>query len=128
MKQRSVFALARQLIADVIALAKLELQHGRQEIGLMLAGAKRGAILIAIALGLIFMALIALVAALILGLAALTGLPDWAMALIVFIVLLLVGAVLGYRGARRIRVGPPAETIASVKEEIAWARRLTRRG
>lgn len=128
MKQRSVFALARQLIADVIALAKLELQHGRQEIGLMLAGAKRGAILIGIALGLIFMALIALVAALILGLAALTGLPDWAMALIVFIVLLLVGAVLGYRGARRIRVGPPAETIASVKEEIAWARRLTRRG
>lgn len=128
MKQRSVFALARQLIADVIALAKLELQHGRQEIGLMLAGAKRGAILIAIALALIFMALIALVAALILGLAALTGLPDWAMALIVFIVLLLVAAVLGYRGARRIRVGPPAETIASVKEEIAWARRLTRRG
>lgn len=128
MKQRSLFALARQLIADVIALAKLELQHGRQEIGLMLAGAKRGAILIGIALGLIFMALIALVAALILGLAALTGLPDWAMALIVFIVLLLVGAVLGYRGARRIRVGPPAETIASVKEEIAWARRLTRRG
>ncbi len=128
MKQRSVFALGRQLIADVIALAKLELQHGRQEIGLMLAGAKRGAILIGIALGLIFMALIALVAALILGLAALTGLPDWAMALIVFIVLLLVAAVLGYRGARRIRVGPPAETIASVKEEIAWARRLTRRG
>lgn len=128
MKQRSVFALARQLIADVIALAKLELQHGRQEIGLMLAGAKRGAILIGIALALIFMALIALVAALILGLAALTGLPDWAMALIVFIVLLLVAAVLGYRGARRIRVGPPAETIASVKEEIAWARRLTRRG
>lgn len=128
MKQRSVFALGRQLIADVIALAKLELQHGRQEIGLMLAGAKRGAILIAIALALIFMALIALVAALILGLAALTGLPDWAMALIVFIVLLLVAAVLGYRGVRRIRVGPPAETIASVKEEIAWARRLTRRG
>lgn len=128
MKQRSVFALARQLIADVIALAKLELQHGRQEIGLMLAGAKRGAILIAIALGLIFMALIALVAALILGLAALTGLQDWAMALIVFIVLLLVAAVLGYRGVRRIRVGPPTETIASVKEEIAWARRLTRRG
>ncbi len=128
MKQRSVFALARQLIADVIALAKLELQHGRQEIGLMLAGAKRAAILIGIALGLIFMALIALVAALILGLAALTGLPGWVMAIIVFIVLLPVAAVLGYRGVRRIRVGPPAETIASVKEEIAWARRLTRRG
>ena len=128
MKQRSVFALARQLIADLIGLAKLELQHGRQEIGLMLAGAKRGAILIGIALGLIFMALIALVAALILGLAALTGLPDWAMALIVFVALLLVAALFGYRGARRIRVGPPTETIASVKEEIAWAKRLTRRG
>lgn len=128
MKQRGVFALARQLIGDAIALAKLELQHGRQEIGLMLAGAKRGAILIGIALGLIFMALIALVASLILGLAALTGLPDWVMAIIVFIVLLLVAGVLAYRGVRKIRVGPPAETIASVKEEIAWARRLTRRG
>ncbi len=128
MKQRGVFALARQLIGDAIALAKLELQHGRQEIALMLAGAKRGAILIGIALGLIFMALIALVASLILGLAALTGLPDWVMAIIVFIVLLLVAGVLAYRGVRKIRVGPPAETIASVKEEIAWARRLTRRG
>jgi membrane protein implicated in regulation of membrane protease activity len=128
MKRRSVFTLARQLIAEVIGLAKLELQHGRQEIGVMLAGAKRGAILIGIALGLIFMALIALVAALIFGLAALTGLPDWAMALIVFVALLLVAALFGYRGARRIRVGPPTETIASVKEEIAWAKRLTRRG
>lgn len=128
MKKRSVFALARQLIADAIALAKLELQHGRQEIGLMLAGVKRGAILIGIALGLIVMALIALVAALILGLAALTGLPDWAMAIIVFVLLLMIAGLLGYRGVRRIRVGPPAETIASVQEEIAWAKRLTRRG
>jgi hypothetical protein len=128
MKKRSVFALARQLIADVIALAKLELQHGRQEIGLMLVGAKRGAILIGIALALILMALIALVAALILGLAALTGLPDWAMAVIVFVLLLMIAGLLGYRGVRRIRIGPPAETIASVQEEIAWAKRLTRRG
>jgi Putative Actinobacterial Holin-X, holin superfamily III len=128
MKKRSVFALARQLIADVIALAKLELQHGRQEIGLMLVGAKRGAILIGIALALILMALIALVAALILGLAALTGLPDWAMAVIVFLLLLMIAGLLGYRGVRRIRIGPPAETIASVQEEIAWAKRLTRRG
>jgi membrane protein implicated in regulation of membrane protease activity len=128
MKKRSVFALARQLIADVIALAKLELQHGRQEIGLMLVGAKRGAILIGIALTLILMALIALVAALILGLAALTGLPDWAMAVIVFVLLLMIAGLLAYRGVRRIRIRPPAETIASVQEEIAWAKRLTRRG
>jgi len=128
MTKRSVFALARQLVADAIALAKLEIQHGRQEMAQMLGGVKRGAVLIGIAVALVFLAFIALVAALILGLAALTGLPDWAMALIVFIVLLLVAGLLGYRGVRRIRIGPPAETIASVQEEIAWAKRLTRRG
>ena len=128
MTKRSVVALTRQLIADFVALAKLEVEHGRQEIGLMLKGVGRGAMLIGIALGLLLAALIALVMALILGVAALTGLRAWLVGLIVFVALVLVAALLAWRGVKRIRIGPPEETIASVKEEVAWAKRLIRRG
>ena len=128
MTKRSVFALTRQLIADFVALAKLEVEHGRQEISLMLKGVGRGAMLIGIALGLLLAALIALVMALILGVAALTGSPAWLVGLIVFVALVVVAALLAWRGVKRIRIGPPEETIASVKEEVAWAKRLIRRG
>jgi membrane protein implicated in regulation of membrane protease activity len=127
LKKQSVFALARQLVSGFVALAKLELQHGQQEIGVMLAGLRGAAVLLGIALALVFAALITVVVALILGLAALTGLPSWLMAVIVFVVLLALAAFLAWRGLRRIRVGPPEETIASVKEDMAWARRLMRR-
>jgi membrane protein implicated in regulation of membrane protease activity len=127
LKKQSLFALARQLMSGFVALAKLELQHGRQEIGVMLVGVRRAAILIGIALALVFAAVITSVVALVLGLAALTGLPAWLMALIVFLVLLLLAGLLGWRGVRRIRLGAPEETIASVKEDVAWARRLMRR-
>jgi uncharacterized membrane protein YqjE len=127
LKKQSLFALARQLVSGFVALAKLELQHGRQEIGVMLAGVRQAAILLGIALALVFAAVITIVVALILGLAALTGLPAWLMALIVFFVLLALAGLLGWRGVRRIRIGAPEETIASVKEDMAWARRLMRR-
>jgi len=127
LKKQSLFALARQLVSGFVALAKLELQHGRQEIGVMLAGLRRAAILIGIAVALVFAALITSVVAVILGLAALTGVPGWLMALIVFFVLVLLAGLLGWRGVRRIRLGAPEETIASVKEDMAWARRLMRR-
>jgi arginine exporter protein ArgO len=127
LKKQSLFALARQLMSGFVVLAKLELQHGRQEIGVMLAGLRRAAILIGIAVALVFAALITSVVAVILGLAALTGLPAWLMALIVFFVLIGLAGLLGWRGVRRIRIGAPEETIASVKEDMAWARRLMRR-
>jgi arginine exporter protein ArgO len=127
LKKKSHFALARQLMSGFVALAKLELQHGRQEIGVMLAGLRRAAILIGIAVAFVFAALITSVVAVILGLAALTGVPGWLMALIVFFVLVLLAGLLGWRGVRRIRLGAPEETIASVKEDMAWARRLMRR-
>jgi len=122
--KRSVFALVRQLVSGVVALAKLEFEHGRQEMGAMLSRAKGGVVLLLIAFVLLFAALIAAVTALILGLAALTGWPGWLMALVVVIALILLAGLLGWRGARRIKIGPPEETIASVKEEVAWAKRL----
>jgi len=122
------FALARRLVSGLVALAKLELQHGRQEIGAMLAQARGGVVMIGIAVALIFAALMALTVALILGLAALLGWPGWVMSLVVTLLLLIVAGLLTWRGIRRIRIGAPEETIASVREEVEWAKRLIRRG
>ena len=126
--RRSAFALVRELISGMVALARLELQHGRQEIGAMLATARGGVILIGIAVALVFAAIISLTVTLILGLAALFGWPGWVMALLVTILLLVIAGLLTWRGIRKIKIGPPEETIASVREEVAWAKRLMRRG
>jgi hypothetical protein len=127
-RRQSAFALVRQLISGGVALAKLELQHGRQEIGAMLTSVRGGVVLIGIAIALVLAALISLTVTLILGLAALLGWPGWVMALLVTILLLLVAGLLAWGGIRKIKIGPPEETIASVQEEVAWAKRLLRRG
>jgi uncharacterized membrane protein YqjE len=121
--------LARQLVSGVVRLARLEVTHGRQEIGEMLADTKTGLILIGIAIGFAFLAVITLVVTVILVTAALLSfLPAWLVALLYLVLFLAVAALLGWRGIRRIRVGPPEQTIESVKEDIAWAKRLLRRG
>jgi len=94
----------------------------------MLAQARGAVVLIGIAVALVFGAVISLTVTLILGLAALLGWPGWVMALLVTILLLLVAGLLTWRGIRKIKIGPPEETIASVREEVAWAKRLLRRG
>ena len=126
--RENAFALVRKLISGMVALAKLELQHGRQEIGAMLATARGGVILIGIAVALLFAALMSLTVTLILGLAALLGWPGWVMALLVTILLVAIAGLLVWRGIRRIKIGPPEETMASVREEVAWAKRLLKRG
>jgi uncharacterized membrane protein YqjE len=124
----SAFALARRLVSGLIALGRLELQHGLQEIGGMLSQAKGAMVMFGIALGLVFAALISLTVFLILAIAALLGWPGWVVSLIVTLLLLGIAALLVWRGIRRIKIGPPEETMASVREEVAWAKRLIRRG
>jgi uncharacterized membrane protein YqjE len=127
-RSQSIFGLARELMGGGVRLARLELERGRQEVGERLAQVRSAAILIGVALTFLFLALIALVAFIILGIATLTGLPSWLVALVVFVVLTAAAVILGYSGARRIRPPVPQETIDSVKEDIAWAKRLLRRG
>jgi putative superfamily III holin-X len=52
----------------------------------------------------------------------------WLSALFVFVLQLLLAGVFVARGIRHVRIGPPEQTIASVKEDIAWAKRLLKRG
>ena len=126
--RESILGLARQLIGGVIGLARIELVHGRQEIGEMLVTTRGAAVRIGIGLGFVFLALIAFVGFVVLGLASLTGLPGWLIALILFVLFGLAAGLLAYTGIKRIKLGPPNETIASVREDINWAKRLLRRG
>lgn len=94
----------------------------------MVDDTKQGMLLLGIAGGLLFMALMVLLILMVEAITLLTGLPRWVTALISLVVLVGVGAALGYIGAKRIRVGAPEETIEAVKEDIEWARRLLKRG
>jgi uncharacterized membrane protein YqjE len=124
----SAFALARRLVSGFIGLAKLEVRHGLQEVGGMLAEVRGAAVMFGIALALVFAALISVTVFIILLIAALLGWPAWLVSLIVTLLLLGIAALLVWRGIRRIKIGPPEETMASVREEVAWAKRLIRRG
>lgn len=126
--RQSIFGLVRRLVNGVLELGRLEATRGRQELGEMVEDTKQGALLLGIAGGLLFMALMVLLIFLVTAVAALTGLPPWVIALVALFVLVGVGGTLGYIGAKRIRVGAPEETIEAVKEDIEWARRLLKRG
>lgn len=127
-RSESLVGLARELIGGSIRLGRLEVQHGKAEIGQMLSDTRTGAILLGIAAGFFLLALIALVVFLVLVIVALLPfLPDWLVAFLVFLVLAAVGIVFALRARSHIRIGPPNETIDSVKEDIAWAKRLLKR-
>jgi hypothetical protein len=79
--------------------------------------------------------LTALVLLVVIGLAAGFVLPAylgfraaWLSALFVFTMQLAVAPLFIMRGVRHMRIGPPERTIESVKEDIAWAKRLLKRG
>jgi uncharacterized membrane protein YqjE len=126
--RQSMIGVARQLVNGVVELARLELTRGRQELGQMADEVKAGLLLTGIAFGLLFMALMVLLIFLVTALAAITGLPPWVIALFALVFLIGIGGLLGYIGIKRIRVGPPEETIQAVQEDIEWAKRLLRRG
>lgn len=185
----SIFGLARQLVRGVVQLVRLELTHGRQELGEMLAETRFGIILLASAAAITVIALFTLDIAVVVGVAALfEALPDlsvviiilagfvalmamygafgglafaarlpwfgtlllflvavgiaagfvipaylgfraaWLSALFVFTLQIAVAPLLIIRGVRHVRIAPPEQTIESVKEDIAWAKRLLKRG
>ena len=108
-------------------LAKLEVQRGRQEIGQNLAHLRGGVIKLALAAGLALAFLIALLAFII---AVLVAIGLWWVALIVVVALIAVAGLLGWRGIKQVTSTKftPEETMAAVKEDIAWAKnRLLRR-
>ncbi|HEX6475302.1 MAG TPA: phage holin family protein [Candidatus Limnocylindria bacterium] len=126
--RQSMIGVVRQLVNGVIELARLEVTRGRQELGQMADDVKAGLLLMGVAFGLLFMALMVLLIFVVTALAAISGLPQWVIALFALVFLIGTGGLLAFMGIKRIRVGPPEETIQAVQEDIEWAKRLLRRG
>lgn len=123
----NAFTLVKRLVSGGVSLAKLEIQHGKQEMGRNLGKLKGGVIQLAIAAGLAFIFLIALIGFI---MAVLVVIGLWWVALLLLVLLLVVIGLLAWRGIGKVTSTnyTPKETIASVKEEIEWAKtRLLRR-
>lgn len=126
-RRENAFTLVRRLAAGGVSLAKLEIRRGRQEMVRNLGHLKGGVIKLAIAAALVVAFLIALVAFII---AVLVVIGLWWVALIGLVVLVAVAGLLVWRGIKQVSSTSftPEETIASVKEDLEWAKnRLLRR-
>jgi threonine/homoserine/homoserine lactone efflux protein len=127
-RRENAFTLVKRLVSGGVALAKLEVQRGRQEIARNLGQLKGGILMLAIAAALGFMFLIGLVAFV---MAVLVAIGLWWVAVIVLALLAIGAGLLAWRGIKRVTSTKftPEETIAAVKEDVEWAKnRLLRRG
>ena len=127
-RRENAFTLVRRLVSGGVALAKLEVQRGRQEMARNLGHLKTGVIQLAIAAALAVLFVIGLLAFI---MAVLVAIGLWWVALILLLALVLVAGLLAWRGIKRVTSTKftPEETIAAVKEDVEWAKnRLLRRG
>jgi uncharacterized membrane protein YqjE len=127
-RRENAFTLVKRLVSGGVNLAKLEVRHAREEMARNLGQLRGGIVLVAIAVALVVVFLIALVAFL---MAVLVVIGLWWVALIILVLLLALAGLLGWQGVKRITSTSftPEETMASVKEEIEWAKtRLLKRG
>ena len=127
-RRENAFTLVKRLVSGGVGLAKLEIQRGKQEMAANLVHLRGGVIKLALAAGLAIAFLIGLLAFIV---AVLVIIGLWWVALIFVLLLLALGGLLGWLGIRQVTSTnfTPEETIASVKEEIAWAKsRLLKRG
>jgi Putative Actinobacterial Holin-X, holin superfamily III len=129
-RRENVITLVRRLASGGVTLVKLEAQRGRQEVTENVIQYRTGVVLLSVAFGLTILAVIVLVILLILGLAALTGIPAWVISLFLFVLLLAIAAFIAWRGVVKIQSSnfTPDETMAALKEDLEWAKRLLRRG
>lgn len=129
-QRENAFTLIRRLASGVVELVKLEAQRGRQEITENVISYRTGVVFMAIALAFTVLAGIVLMILLVLVVSTLTGIPGWVIALFLLVLLLALAGIFAWQGFRRIQSAKftPDETIEAVKEDIAWAKRLLRRG
>lgn len=124
--RKSAFTLARELIGGVRTLATLEVAHAKAEMAASVGHAKGGSISLAIAAVIALATLITLLSVIV---AALFVVGLWWVALLWLLLLMLLTGLFAWRGIRELRQikVKPEQTIESVKEDIAWAKRLIRR-
>lgn len=126
-RRENAFTLVKRLVSGGVSLARLEVQRGRQEMMANLGHLRGGVVKLALAAGLAIAFLIGLLAFII---AVLVVIGLWWVALILVLALVALAGLLGWLGIRQVTSTKftPEETIASVKEDISWAKsRLLKR-
>jgi uncharacterized membrane protein YqjE len=118
------------LMQQVSELARLYVAAARQEVGEGLNQLRVAAVLIGVAVALVVLAAVVVVVFVVSVFSAATGLPLWAISLIVFLVLVAMAVLCGWLAYRRIRGAKlmPEETIAAAREDLEWAQHWTKRG
>ena len=129
-RRENAFTLVRRLASGMVDLARLEVARGRQELTENVVTYRTGVVFLAIALAFVVLMAIVLMILLVFVISELTGVRPWIISLFLVILLVALAGVFAWQGIRRIQSAnfTPDETIEAVKEDIAWAKRLLRRG
>jgi uncharacterized membrane protein YqjE len=129
-RRENAFTLVRRLASGMVDLARLEVARGRQELTENVVTYRTGVVFLAIAMAFVVLTAIVLMILLVFIISELTGVRPWIIALLMVLLLIALAGVFAWQGIRRIQSAnfTPDETIEAVKEDIAWAKRLLRRG
>jgi Putative Actinobacterial Holin-X, holin superfamily III len=127
-RDESIAAIAREVADDAVRLARAEIELAKAE---AIAGVKRVAVAVGMFAG-------AAVFALLMAIFALGAVPTvlagrifsgWTWWLLMAALFLLIAALLGLLGFRSLKrgIGSGKQLVGSVKEDMAWLKRLTKR-
>jgi TRAP-type C4-dicarboxylate transport system permease small subunit len=122
--------LLAQLIEQLTELGRLYATAARQEVEEGLNHIKVAAVFFGVVGILLAVAAVVLVILVVEAISVATGIPRWATAMFVLLVVFVLAVLFGFLGYRRIQKARiiPEETIAAAKEDLEWAQHLTRRG
>jgi uncharacterized membrane protein YqjE len=111
-------------------LGRLYFAAARQEVEVGLNHLKFALVFFGITITFLAVAVMVLILLIVSGLSAALDLPLWVTALIVLTIVLLLAALFGWLGYRRVQQAKlmPEETIEAAKEDLEWAQHWTRRG
>ncbi|HEX9016688.1 MAG TPA: phage holin family protein [Chloroflexota bacterium] len=119
-RRMSTGELVRRLVNNVSGLVDREAELAKQEVKSDAVQVGSGAGILIFGGLMLYTGVAALVVTLIVALTS--ALQPWAVALIVAVVFLVIGAIVAFVGYRRVRVQPLARTRQTVREDVQWVR------
>lgn len=128
-EERSLGELFSELGNEISALFRQEVEIARTEMTDKASQAGKGAAMVAVGGFVAYAGFLAILAALVSGLAA-AGMPVWASALLVGLVVAGIGYLVIRRGLDSFKAEKlaPYQTIQSIRENGEWAKKMTRNG
>lgn len=126
-QDRSLGELFADLIRETTTLIHQEVSLAKVELSEKVASVGKNVGFLAVGGAIAYAGLLALIAALILGLIQ-TGLPAWVSALIVGVIVAAIGGILvsmGLAAFKKMDI-TPKQTVETLKEDVQWAKEQTR--